>query len=617
MADIKTLRLAIDARRAKQGASEFSQASQQIKAEAGDIENKILGMQRNLNKNLKFPIEAINEKGIDRLKSEFKVMKDLNDRLFAATHTGLETDLKDHDDYFSKLRAGWQNNEAMLTLITKTETAERMKVIEQYADQSKFSIEKTLGIFFRAGLYTYAVKSVMDIGTAMHKAGREGQNMFEAFMSGIPILNRLAESARNLADEISGLAELREIETVRGGFEKSYLQIAESLGKSLRLQRAAENYDAINARLIYEERLKEIEALNKEADAIYKHNAAINEQIEALQKRQDIFKGGYGGVYWKVPQEETQKQIENLESFKIPAMPSLLTLRDQAKTEYDMSLRRAENQKILGDTRDALDQMRTMDYLTRTERIMNLKAYQAANADTLGSVSEANRLVNEEIQNLDRSRLDAMMVYNAELRDDMQNSALYASEKYAEAARSIEGSMSGAFDSMISGGATWRDAMSNFFMDVSRSFSRMSADMAAKAAMTGIMNIKFSSASNAATGGGSYGGTGGGGPTGGASRSMITHGGGIIGETNFPTRLIPSDFFEHAPRLHSGLKSNERRAILEVGEEVRSKEDVRKGRATTVNHYNYHMTINTPNADSFRRSKTQIMNELRAANGGR
>jgi len=87
------------------------------------------------------------------------------------------------------------------------------------------------------------------------------------------------------------------------------------------------------------------------------------------------------------------------------------------------------------------------------------------------------------------------------------------------------------------------------------------------------------------------------------------HGGGVVGKDSPTfTRAVPSSLFANAPRLHGGLKSNERRAILEVGEEVTSKEDVRRGKISG-NIYNFN--ISTPDADSFRRSKTQIMNDFR------
>ena len=67
-----------------------------------------------------------------------------------------------------------------------------------------------------------------------------------------------------------------------------------------------------------------------------------------------------------------------------------------------------------------------------------------------------------------------------------------------------------------------------------------------------------------------------------AMASMIwLHGGGIVGETVAPTRSVSPAVFLNAPRLHSGLASDEFPAILQRGEEV-----VRRGGSGgTTNHF--------------------------------
>lgn len=46
------------------------------------------------------------------------------------------------------------------------------------------------------------------------------------------------------------------------------------------------------------------------------------------------------------------------------------------------------------------------------------------------------------------------------------------------------------------------------------------------------------------------------------------HGGGVIGQTASPRRLVPSLAFDFAPRLHKGLSPDEYPAILQRGETV-------------------------------------------------
>jgi len=161
-------------------------------------------------------------------------------------------------------------------------------------------------------------------------------------------------------------------------------------------------------------------------------------------------------------------------------------------TEGAAALTAEQMKAIVASTRDALEQMRSMDYLTRNERIMNLEAYKAAHADIMtdvtGKETESAKLINREIENLKRSRLDAMQLYYTELKNDMEDSALYTSEKFAEAARSIEGSMSSAFQSMISGGASFKEAMDAFLLDIAASFAKMVSDMASRFIMKVTMD---------------------------------------------------------------------------------------------------------------------------------
>ena len=226
--------------------------------------------------------------------------------------------------------------------------------------------------------------------------------------------------------------------------------------------------------------------------------------------------------------------------------------QDQAAEQRQDLVKVAErtNAVIVADTREKLKSIRAMDYLTRMEKIENLKAYVAAHAADMQQVAEAEKLLNDEVLALQLSRLDAMAVYRAELREDMQNTALYISEKYAEASRSIEGSLSGAFESMIADGASFRDAMSRFFDDVSRAFARMAADMAARAMMDAWIAPLMS---------GLAGGLGGlfGGGTPNAAYSAAP----------YPVHhqgWVP----EGVPSFHGGrnLKNNERVAVIEDDE---------------------------------------------------
>lgn len=211
---------------------------------------------------------------------------------------------------------------------------------------------------------------------------------------------------------------------------------------------------------------------------------------------------------------------------------------------------------------------------TRMEKIRMLDDYRIAHFGHTKEIEAAEQLLNDEILSLHRSRVDAMVVYNAELREDMEDSSLYAKEKFVDAAKEIEGSMSNAFQSMIQGGANFRDAMRQFFMDIGASFAKMAADMMARAAMTGIMNAVIGGFAGgmAAGAGATSGGVAGGGSqqTAGGMPWVSKHSGWIpYGTPSF--------------QRGRGLKSNEMAAIIEKDEMLVPNKQIAKGVSGSAN----------------------------------
>lgn len=403
--------------------------------------------------------------------------------------------------------------------------AEGAQEFEKATNRVKNSADKVgstmsrLSSIMRMGGFTYLLNSVTDTATSMLKARRQGDNMFDAFLSGIPIVNRLASSANGLANELSGFSAAAEMAAKSNQIFKDMEGIRESLDRSLQLQAAGENAAAVQARFDFEDRLKQIETIEAQTDAIRKYNQQIDTQIELLKKSSTSFQNfgyGFGGGYVPLDNEALENQVRSLKGQKM-VMPNLNVFKSAAGRETEFELERQttaeiENEyelrynqmkeskareikaneelqrSVIEDTRDQIDTVRHMEYLTRQEKIESLKEYQEAHADSLLKVSDAEKILNDEIIAYQQSRVDAMVAYNAELREDMEDSSLYISEKYAEAARSIEGSMSGAFQSMITGGASWKDAMTSFFSDVGNAFGRMASEMIARSIMMNAMS---------------------------------------------------------------------------------------------------------------------------------
>jgi len=233
---------------------------------------------------------------------------------------------------------------------------------------------------------------------------------------------------------------------------------------------------------------------------------------------------------------------------------------------------------VVTTTRDAIDSIRHMDGLTRMERIENLRTYAAANAEMLGQVEEANRALNNEILTLERSRLDAMKVYNAEMRERMQEPYLAAMDYAADFTKSTEGSWKGFWDPVIDGSKTASQAIDDFFRNLAINFAQLQAQKAMMSIWDAVLGSALSAAAT-----GAFGALGGGGGAGlapspeGGTMPVKYHQGGMVGRDGIPTRMVDPGVFAHAPRLHSGLASDEFPAILQQGERVFSRSEVSRG----------------------------------------
>jgi len=233
---------------------------------------------------------------------------------------------------------------------------------------------------------------------------------------------------------------------------------------------------------------------------------------------------------------------------------------------------------VVTTTRDAIDSIRHMDGLTRMERIENLRTYAAANAETLGQVEEANRALNNEILTLERSRLDAMKVYNAEMRERMQEPYLAAMDYAADFTKSTEGSWKGFWDPVIDGSKTASQAIDDFFRNLAINFAQLQAQKAMMSIWDAVLGSALSAAAT-----GAFGALGGGGGAGlapspeGGTMPVKYHQGGMVGRDGIPTRMVDPGVFARAPRLHNGLASDEFPAILQQGERVISRSQASGG----------------------------------------
>jgi len=278
--------------------------------------------------------------------------------------------------------------------------------------------------------------------------------------------------------------------------------------------------------------------------------------------RLDISPRGYQRIAEMKAAIQEREQAERELSFVGPPEPKPTTVVDVAAVAV------RTNAQILADTREKLASIRAMDDLTRQGKIQNLKAYMAAHADTLAGVTEAEKLLTDEMTAILESRGNAMDNYRAELLEDMESLNLYISERFADTARSIESGLSGAFMNLREKGSNFRSFMVDVFQSIQDSFAKMLADMAARAVMNATIAPLMSGLGNVF--GGLLGNMFGGGPAVQAGASnyapnlSTSYSNAGVAPVIRHSGWVP----DGVPSFHSGrgLKSNEQVAVIEKDE---------------------------------------------------
>jgi hypothetical protein len=200
--------------------------------------------------------------------------------------------------------------------------------------------------------------------------------------------------------------------------------------------------------------------------------------------------------------------------------------------------------------RDVQDFIRNAHYLTRTEKIAYLKDFQAEHAATLEDVTEAERALNNEIMMLERSRLDQMKVYFAEMRENAQSAYLFQMEAAAAYNRQVRSDFGSMWDPFIDGSQSAEEAMKSFFQDLFLNLAKAQAQMAMLQLWDQGIGPAFGGLGQMLFG------------------ATAMHGGGVAGRDGVG-RIVAASAFAGANRYHKGLASDEFPAILQEGERVR------------------------------------------------
>jgi len=214
----------------------------------------------------------------------------------------------------------------------------------------------------------------------------------------------------------------------------------------------------------------------------------ISKELERIWKsRSETIKGILKEANFDISKSQ-QKLMADLKAIEAEYRPTMWKqMTESAKNYHDewsesldqiakkVQTTSAAEVDILKQVEETINSIRHLDYMTRMERIKYLRDYQRQHQEALKSNVEAAKRLSEEIQAIERSRVNQVAVYLAELREDMQSFSLYYAEQFANAARSIESSMSSAFQKIMEGGRKMRDVLSDFARDIMQAYMKMLA----------------------------------------------------------------------------------------------------------------------------------------------
>ncbi len=183
---------------------------------------------------------------------------------------------------------------------------------------------------------------------------------------------------------------------------------------------------------------------------------------------------------------------------------------------------------------------------------------------------------------------------------------LLAAEQEANAKRvEFQETLASGLTDIVTGAASAEEALKNMVLQISQAIIQAQILNAIQGASggsggtSGVIGFISGAVSSAST------------STSGSSTTTASrlHRGGTVGQAGQAVS-VPASNFISAPRFHDGLKPDEFPAILQRGEEVTPKDQVgaRRGGDRPIV-----FNVNTPDADSFRKSQRQISRKFRQA----
>lgn len=461
-----------------------------------------------------------------------------------------------------------------------------------------------------------------------------------------------------LAEKIKleeGLAEFEKSAASRTAFgesrikmDRDRIEVIRGLIAAIQDKRIAELKDQTLAQQAAEESRKKEEQDRKDAEALEKKKAAAEDAARAaehLARRRSetiVDLENELAVLRQIESAYTQEAgtLSELESKKraLTVINDLKFAQDSAEARKILELvdghrKLQESIEAETDARKQAEQAQKA-FETSVQNVKEQTSAMKAEAETVGMAEAAAQAYRMEQELLNKTLADFGSISGAQSQEikevakaygaaaeqlkkveEEQKAAEKQAELMAEAQQRFSESLAEGLTDAIWNAETAGDAFRNMAIELSKAATQAQI-LALIQRATGQaggnneqnMFVLFGKALA-----GAAGSSGGGGGNSGFISSVMAsqmHSGGVGGQDGL-RRNVSSSTFIGAPRFHDGLKPNEFPAILERGEGVIPKDEMKGGfgsRSIVVNQY-----IETRDADSFRLSRRQVARQTEQA----
>jgi hypothetical protein len=472
------------------------------------------------------------------------------------------------------------------------------------------SFQKTTNSIAKIGRmasFVYLINQIDDIAESLQKASYNGENLAVGLLKSLPVLRQIDQVTSNVAKSLADIATHGQITSTEkmNEVQSSYRKLFDEMKRASEFSEAnAKDAARLKIEYSYKDRIDEINRWSENTKELTKHNDVLLKQIKELEAEKKLpLYSGFESIFTKhrtesisdidkkiaelqnqiITYDTTTQKANLLAAASAERSSALSKIGVQSGDTYKITLPSDEDIAAMSAAQDKINQLTMRMYedmgsygkeyfdLIEVDLAGQVDDYVAAGGDiVLAEQWKANQLaeIEESITEKTKKEIEKRKSAVEQWEDAYSGSNIWdrLSEDYA---RGLDDMGSKLTDWMKTSKMDWEGWCNSLLTSWMDTLNKMAIATAQQELITPLIKSAVGGIIGAIGGGGF--GAGGSDGAGTISQDAVYshefHRGGIVGGSA-PVRVTSSSVFANAPRLHSGLRSNEFPAILEKGEEV-------------------------------------------------